>query len=177
MLPPEIGARPFFREPGCAKYKACTETPPDEAYYEEVPDESSGNAHAGRRSWLYTGPSFIILCLDSPVWCRPMRRKLFALLICAVVIPATAVAQMRQIPDIAKRGSIVHIQDTVVEIDGQQMRLSAGAQIRSRDNLFIVPMSLPRGALVKYTLDASDQIHRVWVLTPEEAAAPDKKQE
>ena len=104
-----------------------------------------------------------------------MRRKLLALLICALVLPAAAMAQVRQIPDDAKRGSIVHIQDTMVEIDGQPMRLSAGAQTRSRENLIIVPMSLPRGALVKYTLDGTGQIHRVWVLTAEEAAAPDKK--
>ena len=104
-----------------------------------------------------------------------MRRELLVLLICALVVPLAAVAQMRQIPDSAKRGSIVHIQETIVEVDGRRMPLSAGAQIRSRDNLFIVPMSLPRGALVKYTLDAMGQIHRVWVLTPEEAAAPDKR--
>ena len=104
-----------------------------------------------------------------------MSRKLFALLICALILPLVAVAQVRQIPDGAKRGNILHLQDTIVEIDGRQMRLSAGAQIRSRDNLFIVPMSLTRGALVKYTLDGSGQIHRVWVLTAEEAAAPDKK--
>ena len=103
-----------------------------------------------------------------------MRTKLIALLLCALLLPAAAMAQLRQIPDSARRGHIVHIQDTIVEIDGQRMRLSAGAQIRSRDNLFIVPMSLPPGALVKYTLDAMGQIHRVWVLTPEEAAAPDK---
>ena len=104
-----------------------------------------------------------------------MRSKLLALLICVLVLPAAALAQVRQIPDSAKRGNIVHIQETVVEIDGEPLRLSAGAQIRSRDNLFIVPMSLPRGAPVKYTLDGSGQLHRVWVLTPEETAAPDKK--
>ena len=104
-----------------------------------------------------------------------MRRKLLALLICVLVLPAMAMAQVRQIPDGAKRGTIVHIQDTIVEINGQPMRLSAGAQIRSRDNLFIVPMSLPSGAPVKYTLDGSGQIHRVWALTPEEEAAPDKE--
>ena len=104
-----------------------------------------------------------------------MRRKLLALLLCALLLPAAALAQMRQIPDIAKRGNITHIQDSIVEIDGQQMRLSAGAQIRNRDNLFIVPMSLPPGAPVKYILDGAGQIHRVWVLTAEEAAAPDKK--
>ena len=104
-----------------------------------------------------------------------MRRKLLALLICALAMPAAAMAQVRQIPDFAKRGSMAHVEDTIVEADGKQMRLSAAAQIRSQDNLTIVPMSLPRGALVKYTLDASGQIHRVWVLTQEEAAAPDKK--
>jgi hypothetical protein len=104
-----------------------------------------------------------------------MRKMLLALLICALVTPPSATAQLRRIPDNAKRGSIVHIQDTVVEIDGQRLRLSAGAQTRSRDNLIIVPMSLPPGALVKYTLDGTGQIHRVWVLTPEEAAASDKK--
>lgn len=104
-----------------------------------------------------------------------MRRNLLALLFCALAMPAAALAQVRQIPDSATRGNIVHIQDAMVEVDGQPMRLSAGAQIRSRDNLFIVPMSLPRGALVKYTFDGTGQIHRVWVLTPEEAAAPERK--
>ena len=103
-----------------------------------------------------------------------MRTKFIILLICALMLPAAAMAQLRQIPDTAKRGHIVHIQDTIVEIDGERMRLSAGAQIRSRDNMIMVPMSLPPDSLVKYTLDAMGQIHRVWVLTPEEAAAPDK---
>ena len=106
-----------------------------------------------------------------------MRRKLLALLICALAVPAVASAQVRQIPDFAKRGNIMHIQGTIVEIDGTQMRLSAGAQIRSRDNLIMVPMGLPPGALVKYVLDGTGQIHRVWLLTSAEAAAADKKRE
>jgi hypothetical protein len=106
-----------------------------------------------------------------------MRRRLIAVLICALVLPPGAMAQARQIPDDAIRGNMVHVQDTMVEIDGRPMRLSPGVQIRSRNNLIIVPMSLPRGALVKYALDGTGRIHRVWVLTPEEAAAPDKKPE
>jgi hypothetical protein len=102
-----------------------------------------------------------------------MRRKLLALLICALVLPAAAMAQVRQIPNDAKRGRIVHVQGSMVEIDGQPMRLSAGAQIRNRDNLIIMPVSVRPGARVKYTLDGAGQIHRVWVLTAEEAAAPD----
>lgn len=104
-----------------------------------------------------------------------MRRKLIAMLVCAATVPVSSMAQVRQIPDHAKRGSIVHIQDAVVEIDGQPMRLSASAQMRNRNNLIIVPTSLPPGTLVKYTLDGTGQIHRVWVLTAEETAAPDKR--
>jgi hypothetical protein len=103
-----------------------------------------------------------------------MRTKLFAFLICALMLASAAVAQVRQIPDVAKRGNIVHVQGAIVEIDGRRMRLSPGARIRSQANLFIVPMSLPPGAPVKYTLDGTGQIRRIWVLTPEEAAAPDK---
>ena len=104
-----------------------------------------------------------------------MRKKILALLICALALSSAALAQQRQIPDGAKRGNVVHIQESLLEIDGQPLRLSAGAQIRSQDNLFIVPMSLPRGAPVKFTLDASGQIHRLWVLTKEEAETPDKQ--
>jgi hypothetical protein len=122
----------------------------------------------------FPGASSIIPGVRPPFRFHPRRTKLLALLLCALLLPVAALAQLRQIPDSARRGHIVHIQDTIVEVDGQRMRLSAAAQIRSRDNLFIVPMSLPPGALVKYTLDAMGQIHRIWVLTPEEAAAPDK---
>jgi hypothetical protein len=104
-----------------------------------------------------------------------MRKMLLALLICAMALPAGVMAQARRIPDDAKRGNIVHVQGAMVEINGTPMRLSPAAQIRSKDNLFIVPMNLPPGTLVKYTLDASGQIHRVWVLTQDEAAAPDKQ--
>ena len=104
-----------------------------------------------------------------------MRTILLAVLICALAPPAVVLAQTRQIPDIAKRGHISHVRGPIVEIDGQQMRLSAGAQIRSGSNLIIMPASLPPGALVKYVLDATGQIHRIWLLTPTEAATPDKK--
>lgn len=104
-----------------------------------------------------------------------MRTKLLAVIICALALPTAALAQVRQIPEDARRGHIAHLHGPVVEIDGQQMRLSAGAQIRNRDNLIVVPASVPPGAPAKYVLDATGQIHRVWLLTPQETAAPDKQ--
>ena len=108
--------------------------------------------------------------------CRVMFAKLVAVLIC-VLLPASAMAQLRSIPDFAKRGHIVQIEGPVVEIDGKRMRLSPGAQIRNQNNMIIMPVSVPPGTLVKYTLDGLGQIQRVWMLTPEEAAAPDKAPE
>ena len=40
--------------------------------------------------------------------------------------------------------------------------------------LLSVPVAMPPGSLVKYTLDSQDRVHRAWILTPEEAAQPDK---
>jgi hypothetical protein len=99
------------------------------------------------------------------------RCAAFALL---AAFAALAFAQVRTIPDDAKRGVMRHVQDTIVEIDGKPQRLSAGAQIRSASNLILVPAAVPPGSLVKYRLDPAGQVRQVWLLTPQEAAQADK---
>jgi len=84
----------------------------------------------------------------------------------------TAAAQLRTIPADAKSGTMRHLHDTIVEIDGQRARLSAGAQIRSDTNMIVLPTALPPDSLVKYQLDEAGRVHRVWILTPQEAAQP-----
>ena len=86
-----------------------------------------------------------------------------------------SLAQLRTIPANAKRGEIRHVQDMLVEIDGKKMMLAPGAQIRSATNLTIVPAALPSGAYVKYLVDAQGMVSRVWILTQQEAAAPDPR--
>ncbi len=104
-----------------------------------------------------------------------IRRLLAALLLALVCAGAAAQALNRPIPADAKRGTIRHLQEMVVEINGQAMQLSAGAQIRDASNLIVLPSALPPGALAKYTLSPQGQVQRVWILTAEEAAAPDPK--
>jgi hypothetical protein len=99
------------------------------------------------------------------------RCAAFALL---AVFAALAFAQLRTIPDDAKRGVLRHVQETIVEIDGKQQQLSAGAQIRSASNMILVPTAVPPGSLVKYRLDQEGFVRQVWLLTPQEAAAADK---
>ena len=94
-----------------------------------------------------------------------MKRWIALLLLAA----SLAGAQVRSIPDDARVGQIRHLQDMVVEIDGAAQQLAPGAQIRDASNRIIVPAAIPPGTLIKYLVDANGQVHRVWILTPEEA--------
>ena len=99
------------------------------------------------------------------------------ILILAIALGASpaAVAQVgRSIPVEARRAQIEHVQDTMIRMSGKVMRLSSGAQIRDTSNRIIQPAAVPPRVLVKYTLDAQGYVHRIWILTQQEAAQPDK---
>lgn len=94
-------------------------------------------------------------------------------LICAA---AAAQAQLRTLPADAKRGSLSHLQGMTMAIDGKQVALAAGAQLRDADNRIVVPTAFPAGALVKYQVGQDGKLTRAWILSPQEAAQPDPKQ-
>jgi hypothetical protein len=87
---------------------------------------------------------------------------------------AGAAAQLRSIPPDAKRGSLRHVQEMIVEVDGARARLAPGSQIRDANNRVVLPVAVPAGSLVKYRLDSEGQLQQVWILTPQEAAQPDR---
>ena len=93
-----------------------------------------------------------------------------ALLAIALLVAGAAAAQLRTIPADAERAQIRHVEENIVQLNGQRAQLAPGAQIRDGSNRVIVPTALPSDALVKYRLDASGQVRQVWILTPEEAA-------
>ena len=86
-----------------------------------------------------------------------------------------ALAQVRSIPAEAKRGVYVHLQETMIRMSGRNMMLATGAQIRDTSNRIIQPAAVPPGVLVKYTLNTEGFVHRVWILTQQEVAQPDKR--
>jgi hypothetical protein len=94
-----------------------------------------------------------------------MKRWIAFLLLAA----SLASAQVRNIPQDARDGEIRHLQEMVVEIDGTPQQLAPGAQIRDASNRIIPPTAIPPGSRVKYLVDAAGQVHKVWILTPEEA--------
>ncbi len=101
-----------------------------------------------------------------------MKRPLLALLSALLAAGMSgAAAQLRTIPAEAKRGELRHVQDLVVELDGKPARLSAGGQIRDTENRIVLPTSVTGKTVVKYLPDAMGNLHRVWILSKDEAAA------
>ena len=100
--------------------------------------------------------------------------KTLLVMLFAMTLGQFAQAQIlqRPIPAEAKLATIQHVQDMVVSLNGTRVLMAPGGFIRDSSNLIIVPSALPRdGALARFTLDASGQVFRVWLLTREEAAA------
>jgi hypothetical protein len=107
----------------------------------------------------------------------PFRHLLLA--VAAAGLAGAALAQLRAIPPDAKRGNLTPLNPphpTAVELDGKRMELSAGSQIRDGRNMIVLPNTLPQATMqVKYQLGLDGKLHRVWLLTPQEAAQPDPK--
>jgi hypothetical protein len=104
---------------------------------------------------------------------RPFRLlAAFALALAAAA--ASAQLSVRNLPDDARRGYLSFVQTNVVSLDSKELRLAPGAQIRGPNNLLVLPTALPKNSLVKYQLDGRGNLVRAWILTPQEAAQPDK---
>jgi len=92
---------------------------------------------------------------------------LIVLASCATI----AAAQLRTIPKGARLGDLRHLEAMVVEIDGKPRQLSPGAQIRDPDNRLVLPVSLAEKSKVRYLVDGTGLVHRVWILSEREKAA------
>ena len=102
-------------------------------------------------------------------WMNTMYRCLFALA-AAAAIAAPALAQVqRNFPQNALRGTVVFGQPPVISLNGEVTRLSPGARVRDLNNMGVLTGQLiDLKAVVNYTIDASGQVHDVWILRPEE---------
>jgi type II secretory pathway component PulM len=97
-----------------------------------------------------------------------MRALLLILFMC---FAAGAAAQLRPIPKEAVLGQVRHLESMWIELDGTKVvQLSAGAQIRDTDNRLVLPASLTERTVVRYLVDGSGDVHRVWILSADEIA-------
>jgi hypothetical protein len=81
----------------------------------------------------------------------------------------------RPIPDDAVKAKMRFSPAGVVQVKGETLRLSPGAQIRDTSNRIVLPSHIGGEYTVRMLLDKGGQVHRVWILTPEEAAMPEPK--
>ncbi|EXI66743.1 MAG: hypothetical protein AW08_02326 [Candidatus Accumulibacter adjunctus] len=77
----------------------------------------------------------------------------------------------RALPDEARKGVMQPpTGDGYLTINGQHWPLAPTAQIRNRQNLIVVPMQIQVASEIAYLTNDDGAIHRVWMLTPTEAA-------
>jgi hypothetical protein len=78
----------------------------------------------------------------------------------------------RMLPADARAGILQPIeQPNAAIIDGQPLRLAPGVQVRTARNALILPTMVTHVTTVRYLFDLTGAVHRIWVLSPEEAAA------
>lgn len=76
--------------------------------------------------------------------------------------------QTRTFPLDSKLGNLTTVSFPVFVINNQQMKMGSGGQIRGVDNLIILPNAANYIGHIRYQLDIMGNLHRVWILTPDE---------
>lgn len=84
--------------------------------------------------------------------------------------------QPRNFPVNSKMGHLSAVAFPLFTIDGQKILMGAGGQIRGTDNLIILPNTANYNGLVRYQLDINGTLHRLWILTPDEAKQAKQEQ-
>lgn len=76
--------------------------------------------------------------------------------------------QTRKFPTNSQLGNLTAVTFPLFTINDQQMIMSVGGQIRGIDNMIILPSTANYVGLIRYQLDMTGNLHRVWILTPDE---------
>ncbi len=101
--------------------------------------------------------------------------KKLLVLLCLLILQLTAGShaafsqQTRNFPVNSKLGHLSAVTFPLFTIDGKQVLMGAGGQIRGTDNLIILPSTANYNGFVRYQLDINGNLHRLWILTPDEA--------
>jgi hypothetical protein len=126
------------------------------------------------------GRSEIIQSLD--IFHRHCREIVRVLRLALCLVLACLSSQLvlaavpRPFPVAAKKMEMMLAGNGQVSVDGDVRLLSPGAQIRDIYNRIVLPSHIKGEYTVRALIDNNGQVHRVWILTPEEIAAPDPKQ-
>jgi hypothetical protein len=106
---------------------------------------------------------------------RPFSPLAASFLVAGAALLATGeadAAPSRPIPAEAKKYTASFSAGGAVRLGTDAFWLSPGAQIRDADNRIVLPSHLRGEYKSRALFDLNGQVHRVWLLTPEEIAAP-----
>ena len=92
---------------------------------------------------------------------------LLAMTICLLAQPGFS-QQTRKFPADSRLGNLTAVSFPLFTINGQQVQMGAGGQIRGADNLIILPSAANYTGLIRYQLEITGSLRRVWILTPDE---------
>jgi len=82
----------------------------------------------------------------------------------------------RNFPIDSKLGKLTAVSFPQFTINGQLMVMGVGGQIRGVDNLIILPSVANYTGLVRYQIDITGNLRRVWFLTQEEANQAEREE-
>ena len=107
-----------------------------------------------------------------------LQNWLLSLIASSVLLVGVAYAQLRTLPESAKRATVGERQHVLpfVNLDGKRLKLGPGGVIYDQNNRTIVHSALPAGADVAFTVDMNGDIARIYILTPLEQSQLDSKQ-
>lgn len=80
---------------------------------------------------------------------------------------------IRSLPVDSKTGTMNPPWEGQVQINGETFALSPGAVIRNDLNMIVLPMFVQSPVKVRYTIDTTGAVNRVWILSAAEAYLPE----
>lgn len=86
--------------------------------------------------------------------------------------PVPAVGIPRLLPNGTSKGELSVSSPTTGQIDGKDVILSPGVQIRDPYNMMVLPGMIRQPVPVRYLTDVAGFVNRVWILSAQEAAQP-----
>ncbi|MDP1526999.1 MAG: hypothetical protein Q8M20_14395 [Rhodocyclaceae bacterium] len=89
--------------------------------------------------------------------------------------PEPVMGIVRMLPEEARIGNMLPPAQWQVQIDGKTYPLSHGAQIRNELNMMILPTMVEQPAKVRYLLDYSGAVYRIWILSSAEARLSEQR--
>jgi hypothetical protein len=89
--------------------------------------------------------------------------------------PEPLVGIIRMLPEEARYGKMQPPAQWQVQIDGKTYPMSPGVLIRNELNMMILPTMVDQPAKVRYLVDYSGAVYRIWILSGAEARLSEQR--